>query len=64
LATLKVSGNDEHNAQTRVELKIRTNEGQMGHLLVYVFPQSATKNKTCQVVDIPIKPLSLHERTN
>lgn len=58
LATLKVQGSSN---ETRVELKIRTSEGQVGNLLVYVIPISESSN-TCQVLDVELKPLNLHER--
>jgi Bardet-Biedl syndrome 7 protein len=34
----------------------------MGNLIVFVMPKPSTGNKTCQVLDIPLKPLNLHER--
>ena len=58
LATLKV----ENEQVTRVEIKIRTSEGQLGNLVVFVLPKSSTGNKTCQVLEVPLKPLNLHER--
>jgi hypothetical protein len=57
LATLKVQGEDIN--VTRVEIKLRTSEGQTGNLLVYVMPKGSS---TCQALDIELKPLSLHER--
>jgi hypothetical protein len=36
LATLKVQGDDSN--VSRIELKLRTSEGQSGNLLVYVIP--------------------------
>lgn len=56
LATLKVQGEQQ---VTRVEVKIRTSEGQVGNLLVYVMPQASN---TSQVIDVELKPLNLHER--
>jgi hypothetical protein len=40
LATLKVQG--EESSVTRVEVKIRTSEGQTGNLQVYVMPKTST----------------------
>lgn len=45
LATLRVVG--EESKTTRLEVKIRTSEGQNGHLNVLVIPKRETKNKTC-----------------
>lgn len=58
LATLKVQGEQQVN---RVEIKIRTSEGQVGNLLVYVVP---TESPTSQLVDVELKPLNLHERVD
>lgn len=60
LAILKVHG--EESKHTRIEIKIRTSEGQIGNLNVLVIPKSDTKNKTAQHLDVPLKPLNLHER--
>lgn len=57
LATLKVQG--EESKVSRIEIKLRTSEGQIGNLLVYVIPRGST---TSQVLDVELKPLSLHER--
>jgi hypothetical protein len=57
LATLKVQGEDSQIS--RVEIKIRTSEGQMGNLSVMVIPKGCS---TCQALEIELKPLSLHER--
>ncbi|PVD34246.1 hypothetical protein C0Q70_05514 [Pomacea canaliculata] len=47
---------------TRLELKIRSIEGQYGTLQVYITPR--LQPKTCQLRCYPIKPLSLHQRTH
>ncbi|XP_030781137.1 Bardet-Biedl syndrome 7 protein isoform X2 [Rhinopithecus roxellana] len=47
---------------TRLELKIRSIEGQYGTLQAYVTPR--IQPKTCQVRQYHIKPLSLHQRTH
>lgn len=47
---------------TRLDLKIRTVEGQYGTLQVYVTPR--TQPRICQVKQFAIKPLSLHLRTH
>ena len=36
----------------------------MGHLQIFIFPKIATGNKTCSVLDVPLKPLNLHERVD
>ena len=45
---------------TRLELRIRTSEGQQGTLLAYITP--ILQPKCCQVRHYQIKPLSLHTR--
>lgn len=45
---------------TRLDLKIRTIEGQYGTLLTYVTPN--VQPKCCQLRSYKIKPLSLHSR--
>jgi len=47
---------------TRLEIKIRTIEGQYGTMLAYVTPR--LQPKCCQVQEYKIKPLSLHMRTH
>lgn len=43
-----------------LNVQIRTTEGQKGELMIYVIPKAPSK--FCKVLNIPIKPLSLHER--
>ena len=43
----------------RMEIKIRTTEGQYGDLQIFVF---AKNTHICECIRLPIKPLSLHER--
>uniref|UniRef100_A0A8C5KVT1 Bardet-Biedl syndrome 7 n=1 Tax=Jaculus jaculus TaxID=51337 RepID=A0A8C5KVT1_JACJA len=57
LATYRCQANT-----TRLELKIRSIEGQYGTLQAYVTPR--IQPKTCQVHQYHIKPLSLHQRTH
>ncbi|XP_073197133.1 BBSome complex member BBS7 isoform X3 [Lepidochelys kempii] len=57
LATYRCQANT-----TRLELKIRSIEGQYGTLQAYVTPR--IQPKTCQLCQYPIKPLSLHQRTH
>lgn len=57
LATYRCQANT-----TRLELKIRTIEGQHGHLQAYITPRM--QPKTCIVKQYPIKPLSLHQRSH
>uniref|UniRef100_A0A3B3B8Y8 Bardet-Biedl syndrome 7 n=1 Tax=Oryzias melastigma TaxID=30732 RepID=A0A3B3B8Y8_ORYME len=47
---------------TRLELKVRSIEGQYGTLQAYITPR--LQPKTCQVRQYQIKPLSLHQRTH
>ncbi|ELU07577.1 hypothetical protein CAPTEDRAFT_117810 [Capitella teleta] len=57
LATYRCQANT-----TRLELKIRSIEGQYGTLQAYVTPR--LQPKTCQVVKYRIRPLSLHQRSH
>ncbi len=57
LATYRCQANT-----TRLEIKIRTIEGQYGMLQAYVTPR--LQPKCCQVQRYQIKPLSLHMRTH
>ncbi|CAG0925348.1 unnamed protein product [Notodromas monacha] len=56
LATYRCQANT-----TRLEVKIRTIEGQYGTLQAYIIPR--VQPKSCVVRAFPIKPLSLHTRT-
>nr|XP_033794211.1 Bardet-Biedl syndrome 7 protein isoform X2 [Geotrypetes seraphini] len=57
LATYRCQANT-----SRLELKIRSIEGQYGTLQAYITPR--IQPKTCQVRQYQIKPLSLHQRTH
>lgn len=57
LATYRCQANT-----TRIELKVRSIEGQYGTLQAYITPR--LQPKTCQVRQYQIKPLSLHQRTH
>ncbi|XP_048189524.1 Bardet-Biedl syndrome 7 protein isoform X2 [Perognathus longimembris pacificus] len=57
LATYRCQANT-----TRLELKVRSIEGQYGTLQAYVTPR--IQPKTCQVRQYHIRPLSLHQRTH
>ncbi|XP_043917464.1 Bardet-Biedl syndrome 7 protein [Protopterus annectens] len=57
LATYRCQANT-----TRLELKIRSIEGQYGTIQTYITPR--LQPKTCQVRQYQIKPLSLHLRTH
>ncbi|KAM8940294.1 BBSome complex member BBS7 [Pelodytes ibericus] len=57
LATYRCQANT-----TRLELKIRSIEGQYGTLQVYITPR--IQPKTCQVRQYQVKPLSLHQRSH
>jgi len=65
LTTLKVESADVK----KVQLKIRTAEGQQGSLNAFVMekPEASQNNAShsmCAMLDIPLKPLNLHERIN
>lgn len=55
LATYRCQANT-----TRLEVKIRTIEGQYGVLQIYITPR--LQPKCCQIRQYHIKPLSLHQR--
>ncbi|XP_028401349.1 Bardet-Biedl syndrome 7 protein homolog isoform X1 [Dendronephthya gigantea] len=57
LATYRCQANT-----TRIELKIRSIEGQYGVLQAYITPR--IQPKSCQVRQYNIKPLSLHQRVH
>ncbi|XP_034399170.1 Bardet-Biedl syndrome 7 protein isoform X2 [Cyclopterus lumpus] len=57
LATYRCQANT-----TRLELRVRSIEGQYGTLQAYITPR--LQPKTCQVRQYQIKPLSLHQRTH
>ncbi|XP_046876152.1 Bardet-Biedl syndrome 7 protein [Hypomesus transpacificus] len=57
LATYRCQANT-----TRLELKVRSIEGQYGTLQTYITPR--LQPKSCQVRQYQIKPLSLHQRTH
>lgn len=57
LATYRCQANT-----TRLDVKIRSIEGQYGTLQVYITPR--IQPKTCQLKQYQIKPLSLHRRTH
>ncbi|VDN39116.1 unnamed protein product, partial [Gongylonema pulchrum] len=50
------------SSTTRIEIRIRSIEGQYGSLLAYICPK--IHPKMCQVRTYEIKPLSLHERVH
>ena len=66
LTTLKVDSDD----LKKVALKIRTAEGVHGNLIVYIMPKPESEKAisegqswdTCAMMEIPLKPLNLHER--
>lgn len=45
-----------------MECKIRTSEGQLGNLMVYVVPKGDVN--TCQALEVDMKPLNLHEHVD
>ncbi|XP_063692711.1 Bardet-Biedl syndrome 7 protein homolog [Bolinopsis microptera] len=57
LATYRCQANT-----TRLDVKVRSIEGQYGTLQVYITPR--IQPKTCQLKQYQIKPLSLHRRTH
>jgi hypothetical protein len=60
LATYTFPSGKGDKGGNRMEIKIRTVEGQHGTLSAYIIPK--TSPKTCQKISFHIKPLSLHEK--
>lgn len=58
LAQLLIEGESKHN---RLEIKIRTSEGQQGNIQVIILPRDS---QACQNLEVPLKPLNLHEKIN
>ena len=60
LTTLKVDSEEIK----KVSLKIRTAEGQLGSLQIFVLPRALQdqEDSTCATLEVPLKPLNLHER--
>ena len=66
LTTLKVGSS---STVTKVTLKLRTAEGQLGSLSAFVVEKKAVPEGSgnddpalCALLEIPLKPLNLHER--
>ncbi len=59
MACLQVEGEEDLNMHNRLEIKIRTSEGQYGNILLLVFSKQCS---TCQNIEVPLKPLNLHEK--
>ena len=62
LTTLKIDSEDTN----QVTLKVRTAEGQLGSLQIFVLPRvkDGDTQSTCATLEVPLKPLNLHERIN
>ena len=61
LTTLKIDSADVK----KVQLKIRTAEGQQGSLNAFVVEKRGEESSgqpMCAMLEIPLKPLNLHER--
>ena len=58
LAQLIIEGDSKHN---RLEVKIRTSEGQVGNIQVIILPRDS---EACQNIEVPLKPLNLHQKVN
>ena len=61
LTTLKVNS----DGVTKVQLKLRTAEGQQGSLSAFVIEKKAPGSNDpglCALIEVPLKPLNLHER--
>ena len=54
LAQLMIEGDSRHN---RLEVKIRTSEGQVGNIQAVILPRDGS---ACQNIEVPLKPLNLH----
>ena len=58
LSQLLIEGDSKHN---RLEIKIRTSEGQVGNIQVIILPRDS---QACQNIEVPLKPLNLHQKVN
>ena len=58
LTTLRIDSADIK----KVQLKIRTAEGQQGSLHAFVMEKKSSGQQMCAMLEIPLKPLNLHER--
>ena len=58
LSQLVIEGDSKHN---RLEIKIRTSEGQQGNIQVMILPKDS---QACQNIEVPLKPLNLHQKIN
>jgi hypothetical protein len=58
LSQLNIEGDSKHN---RLEIKIRTSEGQVGNIQVIILPRDS---QACQNIEVPLKPLNLHQKVN
>lgn len=63
LTTLKVG---DSSSVTKITLKLRTAEGQQGSLSAFVIEKKQNASQSdpalCALLEIPLKPLNLHER--
>lgn len=59
LAYLVLCSEDVVHNHNRIEIKIRTSEGQQGFIQALVMPKNGMG---CQSLEIPLKPLNLHSK--
>jgi hypothetical protein len=59
LAYLSIEGDGQDNVHNRMEIRIRTSEGQQGNIQVLILPQGSN---SCQNIEVPLKPLNLHQK--
>lgn len=59
LVYLVVCSDDVSHNHNRLEIKIRTAEGQQGFIQALILPKNSLG---CQSLEIPLKPLNLHSK--
>ena len=59
MAQLVIEGEGNQNVHNRIEIKIRTSEGQQGNINALIIPKDS---QACQNIEIPLKPLNLHQK--
>ena len=65
LAHLVIDGDGQSNMQNRLEIKLRTSEGQQGGIQLLVLPKTkdpASPEIGCKSIEVALKPLNLHEK--
>lgn len=65
LAHLVIDGDGQNNMHNRLEIKLRTSEGQQGAIQLLVLPKTkdpSNPENGCKSIEVALKPLNLHEK--